>query len=547
LGHSTVQVLFLLFLLLVILPVTSNIKTEQAQSPEKFELIATIEPPSNIAAGSTIKELNFTTSYELSRYFMPSETEKYNLHQGVLSWLIQGQPFQNVSIHDNLGNSFSPIINETTIMSPDIENIVVQAFFNYKITLYLETIGDVGFDSSMESYGYYVGLINPSLPTTVVVRLPESYSVIQYSVGCTTATEQGYMLLQWTSTEGESLDCLVRFMPFSIEPTIRSLKLTMDCPSYWPPSSSMKLTFEETFDLPSVVMIWNLSLIIELPVSFPSRINASSIQVESVFDGQGQCERLTSRPVSATQNSQIGHFFVDYKDSVVLVYPRPSYQDRFEQFDVKVTFTVPNNSPSNDYDPKIPFWQPYRNRMVQAFNLTVQTDSPIKWHLNLTDSFQVEFILPSGTEPFSVGGDQPAFGSTEDNRRTATFVYNSPTSLPANKWIVMFDIISFKDFFTYLVINIVGLSVAVVVLAIVTKIYKFKTKMAWLETVPIFALLSSTGENVREFFVLEWSDWFVETCIVIELLLSLVMIVFVKNLYQKRKPNKFTVPVNRKN
>jgi hypothetical protein len=522
------SIFFLLFLL-VILPLASNPKTAQAQSSEKLELIAIIEPPSNITANSTISELNFTTTYEISRYFAPLENEKYTLPQGALSWPIQGQPISNVSIYDSLGNTFSPIISETTIVTPDIV-VSVQAFSNYKMSLYFQTIGDVSFDNSVNGYGYYVGVPHNILPVTVDVRLPKNYTLIKYSVGSTVISEQQFTELQWTSTEGEPLDCLVYFMPFTIEPTVRSMGITIDVLSN-SVNSGLNETFTMTYDLIGTVMIWNVSLVMPINIPFPS--NESGTQVGSVFDGQGQCE-LRTTPIDPELINPLGKYFVDNKNKWVTIYPRSSYQDVTQKFDIQITFTVPNNSSDNTVHPDIPFYEPYKGFTSLVFNFQ---NSPML-HLNMTGNFKITFIFPQDVDSFSSLDGEPFVETEQGDKPTVTFNYNSPINLPKEQWVILFDNTLQRSFFIFQWYNISLLVVAVFVLGIVKRFYRFKSKMktaeAIFEIIPIAALLTAVGENGREFIVLGWFDWFVITGLIIEILLSIVAAFFMVQIYKKR-------------
>jgi len=502
---------------------TSNTKTAQAQlTTEKFELTATIEPPSQIASGTTLSELNFTTDYEVSLLLSFSEETNLTIPQGIISPPLLHQPI-NASIHDNLGNTFLPIINETTITNPTINNIKVPAFFNYTITLSFKTIDDAQFRNEIGNFVWSYGANQVSVPLSITFRLPKDYTPLQYADGSSKTIDNHYTIFNWNFAQGDNISCFVVFMPFSIEPTIRSMKLTVNIPSYWPPSSSMKQTFEMTFDLPSVVMIWNLSLNIELPMAFPET-NFSSIQVESVFDGQGQCEPLTTRPISSTQNSQTGHFFVDYIKGIVFVYPRPSYQDKFEQFYVKVTFTAPSNYTPDESDPKIPFWQPYRGFVRQVFNYTLPTQPPLKWHLNLTDSFEVEVILPPGTESAISEGSQPILGRTEDNRQTATFVYNSPITIPDHEWTVEFDNIMLRNFSVQQLITLFLFALPFVFLVIVNKFSKPKSKLAFLEAFPVAFLAYRVVEDMSQYLTLPKLGGFFLLCAILELILVAIAV-----------------------
>lgn len=511
--------------------VVPNIKSAQAQSSEKLELIAIIEPPSNITAGSTISELNFTTTYEISRYFAPLENEEYTLPQGAISWPIQGQPISNVSIYDSLGNTFPPIISETTIMTPDIV-VGVQAFSNYKISLYFQTIGDVSFDNSVNGYGYYVGVPHSILPVTVDIRLPQSYTLIKHSVGSTVISEQQFTELQWTSTEGEPLDCLVYFMPFSIEPTVRSMGITVEVLSN-SANSELKETFNMTYDLIGTVMIWNVSLVMPIYISFPTNMNGT--QVESVFDGQGQCE-LRTEPIDPKTIDPLGKHFVDNPNRIVTIYPRNSYQDITQKFDVQIAFTVPNNPSNESIDPHIPFYEPYKGHTSLVF----YWGNSSSLHLNMTGNFQVRFIFPRGVDSFlSSEGEQFRLGETEDSRATVTFNYNSPIDMPKNQWVILFDTISLRNFYLFAWINNLFLVIAVIFFAVAVKRMKFQSELALPESVLVGLLLSSlfvsVSANTREFFYLPWFPIFIVFSWVLEVSLSVIVIFLLWQFYRKRR------------
>jgi hypothetical protein len=531
------------------LPATSNIKIAQAQLTERFELVATIEPPSQVASGTTLTELNFTTDYEVSLLLSFSQDTNLNIPQGTISPPLTHQPI-NASIHDNRGNTFLPIINGTTITNPTINNLNVPAFFNYTITLYFKTIGDATFRSEIGNFAWTYGTKQVSVPLSITFRLPKDYTPFQYANGSSKTADNQYTIFNWNFAQGDNISCFVVFLPFSIEPTVRSMGITVEVLSN-SANSGLKETFNMTYDLVGTIMIWNVSLIMPIYIQFPNNMNGT--QVESVLDGQGQCQPRTE-PIDPNSINPLGKYFVDDQNKLVTIYPRNSYQDITQKFDVQITFIVPNNSSNNAIDPHIPFYEPYKG----SASLVFYWGNSSSLHLNMTGSFQVTFIFPLGVDSFSsLDREQLVLGETEDHRATVTLNYNSPINMPKNQWVILFDTTSLKNFYLFAWINNLLLSIAVTILVVAIKRTKFQSEIALPESLSVgvllFLLFASVSANTGGFFYLPWFPIFIVFSWVLEVSLSVVVLLLLWQFYKKRrritkKPEdliafKITVPI----
>ena len=402
-----------------------NIKTAQAQLTDRYEVVATLEPPASIASGTTILELNFTVNYEISSVLMFSEEKNITLYQGLIGHWVEHPP-TDASVIDNLGNSFSPIINSNLIETPFISNITIPPFFEYRITLHFKTIDDAKFFDEINNFAmaYTETQTGVPVPMRVTFRIPKDYSVFQQTEASTNSVDNQYKSFTW-NFEGKDVHCQVVFMPFSFEPNVRSIAVTVEALTI-SPNSGLRETFSMTYDLIGTVIIWNFSLVMPIYVPFPS--NMSGTEVESVFDGQGECA-LHTEPINPDTSNPLGKFFVDNMNKLVIVYPRNSYQDATQKFDVQVTFIVPNNSSDNSIDYDIPFWEPQKGFMGLFFDFQ---NSPLL-HLNMTGNLRVTFVFPSGVDSFSSSDGESFVEGEEGGKPTVTFLYNSPIVLPKQK------------------------------------------------------------------------------------------------------------------
>jgi len=522
---------FLCFLLIaLVLTTIPYTNVAKAQLTDRYEVMATLNPPTTIPVGITIEDLNFTAEYEISSVLMFSTEVNITLNQGLIAHWIEHQPTET-SIYDNLGNSFIPIIESTKIESPFINNVTIPAFFEYRITLHFKTLDDVKFGEEISNYAMAYTENQIPVPMTVTFRLPKDYSIFQHTEGANETIDGTYKIFVWKFDQGENVQCVAIFMPFSIAPTVRSMGITIDMETN-SPNVGLIETFDMTYDLTGIVMIWNVSLIMPITIPFPA--NSSNTVVESVSDGQGPCEYHT-QPINQTEGSPLGKYFIDYANNVVCVYPRHSYQDSIEKFDVQATFLVPNNSSDENGKPNVQFWQPYRGAASLFFNFS---DLPFL-HLNMTGTFRVTFLFPSEDEPISsLDGESFVLTST-DNKPTVTFNYNSPISLPKTQWVVFFDNIPLRTFFMNEWLNNVLLFFPVALLAYAVKIRKFESKIAVkegiLEIISLGSLFALVIENIREFLLLNSYPLFIVASLVIEVLLSATMLFLVWKFYKKRK------------
>ena len=495
--------------LVLIIP---NVKTIYAQLGENDELTATIEPVSPIAPGLMPDKFDFSTSFRISRCYLNPENANclLTISQGTLLWPTQGAPVHNVTVSDNLGHDFSPIINNETIMNPGAE-VTVPPLFDYKISLFLETEGAVGFDGQNMTYWFELK-VHPPVPTLLCVRLPENFTVTECTSGYTQTSEEQLMAFKWNVTQNETLDCSVRFLPFHIQPTTRSMKLTADIPTVFPISGFIRGTLEQTFETPATFSIWKIIPIFEFPVTFP--YGTSNVTVETVCDGKGKCDEISKR-LDRPDNSSLGHYFVDYGNKVVFVYPHPTYEGDFYEFYVQATFVYPNDRPTEIAPLEEPFW-PFRYVCRLAI-LNVTTFGA--WRLNMTGSFEVRFLLPSGTEPVPSEGEKPVLG-TEQDRQVVSFVYNSPLTLPSDKWTIMFDVTSLKNFFVLQACSIVAL----IALLVVSKIFEPESKLARRLglSIPVGLAFPILGTSIFQFLTLGGLNLrlFFQVLFVIELLLA---------------------------
>jgi hypothetical protein len=406
---------------------------------------------------------------------------------------------------------------------------MLPSFFNYTITLSFVTIDDAPFNKEIRNYVWTYGVNQVTVPLSITFRLPKDYTPLQYANGSSKTADNQYTIFNWNFAQGDNISCFVVFMPFSIEPTVRSMAVTFEPQTNSPSSASIQI-FSMTYDLVGTVMIWNVSLVMPINIPFPD--NVSGTEVQSVYDGQGKCEFHTET-LNPETSAVLGKYNV--KDNMVTLYPRNTYSGSTQKFDVTITLFVPNNSSDESLKPYIPFWQPYTGYSGIAFNFR---DSPTL-HLNLTDYFNVTFVFPAGTGDFSSPNGERLVIGTIDGQQAVFYNYNSPITLPRTQWVVLFDTLSLKDFYIFAWINNLFLGIAVAILGVAIKRKKFQNEIvlpeSFLVGVLLFLLFAAISANTGEFFYLPWFPMFITFSWILECSLSGVVLLLLWLFFRKRR------------
>ena len=506
----------LLFLLLT--PVTLN-PTKALTVIENREVIGTLIAPTEIPLGALPKDLNFTVDYDLSLSIRYDNALGMYLYKGALGYYFETLP-TDISISDNLGNNYLPLIENGSLSTPDV-NVTIPSNFTYKLTLHFRNADAAQFLTDMSSFELgYSANADALFSTTVILRAPKEYTIVPLVAGAVKTSDNNYQAYIWNYGKGEAVTACISFLPFPTLRTVRTMSVTMEQLTK-DPNSGLREVLAMTFDSKSNVSIWHVSLIMPLVISFPN--SDKNAQVESVSDGQGECERHTE-PLDSTINS-LGKYYVDNQKQQVIIYPRSSYTDEVQKFDVTINFLF-YNARGEASSPNIPFYEPYKTYSVLSFNF----NNLPTLNLDLTGSFTVKLIFPQGYDSFSNADNERFKVISEDGHPAIIFNYNSPTNLPKTEWITLYDDTAFRDYFVQQVANISLLVIALVGIVLVMLLYKKKTKKAWMALVLTLAPVLWMGANLRDFIVLPYHSYpIVIACIGIEVSLSFIIgILFIR-------------------
>jgi hypothetical protein len=161
-------------------------------------------------------------------------------------------------------------------------------------------------------------------------------------------------------------------------------------------------------------------------------------------------------PIQNLDNSSRGHYFVDYSEQEVVVYPHFVYGDDFYQYIVSVTFVLPSYLVTEQQV------LPYRYMSFCGIDVstTITADS---LKINLTGSLEVKFILPNNSELMAFESGNPSIG-LEGNRPTASFVYNSPITFPSRSWTIYYEIVPLRNYFVIVVFSLLFIGIFIVLL-----------------------------------------------------------------------------------
>ncbi|MCW4015378.1 MAG: hypothetical protein NWF06_03330 [Candidatus Bathyarchaeota archaeon] len=506
---------FLLLFLIVSMVLSANVSIIRAEPiTEKYEIIASLNEPT-LDSPISIFNLNFSVEYEMTAIICSSQLTNLTLVQGYLAHYTDSQP-TDVWIKDNLGNEYFPIIDETKIETPEINNITLFPNFEYRVTLHFVVVG-AEFDNEINHFVWHYNLNTLSNPMSVTFKLPKAYEFFEWLNGTVNDSDNRQTTFHWNFTEGEPVNCLVIFVPFSLDRTITSIEITADIPIY-SDDTSLEETIKLIYNLPVEIMIWNVTINIPVKISFP--LYSTPVKVKSVFDGEGECEEIEGKLSEYTlmDNEFLGQYYEDDVNRCVWVFPRQSHQNELAKLEVEVTFIVPNIAVKGEYE--IEPWEPYRGYTGLLFNFS-EIDF---WKIDLTGNFEVKFILPPDVEIITSNPNENIIRDAEENRKTLSFVYNSPTKIPEHEWLIVFDNLPLRTFTTNQIINIIVLSVYAVFLFGINKFFNINLTVAIVEILPVTALTIRIVDDLNKFFNLSHHNLFFSICMVLEVALLLLII-----------------------
>jgi hypothetical protein len=117
----------------------------------------------------------------------------------------------------------------------------------------------------------------------------------------------------------------------------------------------------------------------------------------------------------------------------------------------------------------------------------------------MTGSFEVRFVLPSGTEPVSSESGNPVIGIEQD-RPLASFIYTSPLTSYMGNWTVTFDVVSLRNFFILQVVSIAALASLFIVSMVIAPKSKFLKRLGL--PIPSAAAFTLLSINILQFLTL---------------------------------------------
>jgi hypothetical protein len=257
-----------------------------------------------------------------------------------------------------------------------------------------------------------------------------------------------------------------------------------------------------------------------VPVAFP--VSSGDITSIDVFDGQGKCN-FSVNPIGLANRTQLGWWYKDYENNQIVVCPRPMNQFA-SQFYIQAIFTYPFDSANRS---SVSFWEPYRYTLFAQKAVTPISNKTLPaFNYNLTDTFQIVLILPSGAEPVLPSeGKIPTSDITGDNKRTITYTYNSPISEPTNTLPLTFDVVFLRDFFIQQEITLILFVLPFIYLAIVYLFAKPKSRLTFTELVPVGYLISRVIEDGSQYWHFQSLGGAFVLWMILELSLATIFIV----------------------
>lgn len=528
-------IIILLFMMMSIFTSLQNVAAQVVIS-ERYNVTETIRGPSDIPSGCTLMDINFTIDYEFSFAKTYAQQTIVNIPTGVVGHTTLGNPM-NITLEDNLGNTFEPIIHDNTITNLERNGILIPANFEYKLTLKFSSVGDCYFLKELGAFGFGYGAnqTGRNIPINVTFKIPNGYQVILASDNAEKSNDGSFESYNW-QTQSETFYFCLTFLPFSTVATVRSLEVRVEALTSSPTNGGLKETLKMTYDAVGTVLIWNYSLRIPVNIPFPSSM--SGCEVLSVFDGQGKCQPRTE-PIDVEKIDPSGKYYVDTLRHVVTIYPRDTYQDTTQRFDLEITFKSPND-PSVGYLENsalslLDTLNPYKGVMSLKFDFFNTT----YLQLGLTGNLKVEFVLPQGMDSPSSADNDSFIQSMEDNNLVITFNYDSPICLPKQEWTIFFEKTELRNYFMNQCFNIFLLLLAAAIITIVMKFVKFQKKIeaieGFVESVLLVALFGSVGNSIYSFISLSSYRLLIWVCFVLEIAFSLIVIILIWKFYTQRK------------
>jgi hypothetical protein len=431
-----------------------NVPFAKAQTVERQETSITVRSAVPVDPSLTLNDFRFESVYVVSLVYSKTGNSKTTLRipENTFKFSHINCSVSDVRIFDNLNNSFQADDDGATITNKEIE-VNIPANFEYTFSLSLTSQTEIFFDGV--SYVLPVN-INPA-PDVLTIRFPKNYTVRESSPSVAQEITDEFIVLKWQKVPIVT----VKFLPFTLQFTLTSIKSTFDIASVFPAKGQVSLTEEQTFTTPRRFSVWDITPFICVSYDLPPYIE--DIEVVKVWDGIGLCNKIDEHVLNPTAN-EAGNYNVDYKNRVIYVYPRYDYKGEFYQYSTGYEIT---NSPNVETLKGTIIVQdrflPYKYTSSCAM---IPSDPAFDWKINLTESIKIKFILPEKSEIDYGESEKPLIGM-EANRPTATYYVDPSANISSTYvWFITYEMVSLRFYFWLAISFMIGFMLLIVIIAI---------------------------------------------------------------------------------
>jgi uncharacterized membrane protein (DUF485 family) len=465
--QKIVKLSFLLVLLIILsasflvkMPVSNSQIPISVQLPQFNALTITITPQIPITPSSTATlepdKIQYNTNYLLSRTIVNifNSSCKIEAPLGAIKGVLPLNQISNVSMYDNLGNIYNPMVDNGSIISPEL-NVTIPPDSIYSLDMSFDSNSGIFYDYASPSYVFNPTFTLGGQISTVTIKLPATFSILDFQSDGTENRDNQSVTITWNIPTGGNINPQVRFIPFSNEPTLEYLSWDLGLTSIQR-NNFVQATMKEVVRTDAEYGEWKISPIFPLLIIFP--LNSSSVFVEDVQDATGQCSEQYT-PTDIVENSSVGHYYLSNTQPALIVYPHAENYGSYYEYEAEVTFRFNSNATSNA-GLKMPY--------TEEASFVTNVNPGDNWQINFTQRPEIEFTLPLNTVITSHQGSQPSCGTTDDGRPQVSFSVN-PGSVFGQNFSVTFDVIPERNLF--------WTSIFIIIYLLFLLVISFKTKL----------------------------------------------------------------------
>ena len=424
-----------LALIILIIIVTSsfiaNFSPVEAQKVIRQDVLVNVRPIAPIDTNLTPNDFKFESTYALTLVYSKSQSPKeLIIPEKTFRFAHINSTIKEYSIIDNLGNEFQPY-DENGLLTNNEIKVNLPNNFEYKVTLHLIDQTGIYFDGTE----YVISNYNLNADN-FTITFPTNYTIRETSPNAPQEIIGNNIVLKWAKPSAIT----IKFVPFSVQFTTRTMKTTVDVSSVFPNKGQLAYYMEKTFTTPSQFSVWNITPYTCIFYNIPTYLE--KLQVVKVWDGVGECHEIGYHVEKATAK-EAGTYFMDYTEKVIYIYPRFSYVNEFYQY--KIGYELINSA---DISGGTMISQnsllPYR---YETGVVMPRTDPADDWStLNLTENI-VKIVLPQGAEIQYEESEKPLIG-IENGRPTATYVLSTSINRSfVYTWTAVYDMIPMRLYF----------------------------------------------------------------------------------------------------